>query len=176
MDKDSAGSDNFRGYKCEFLYSKYDPTKVLTDFYLSSYLVTLDTRHPQVDGISGRRRPPHPVPGVWPRPLLMFLIPVPLSGGSGPSQVFGHVKLKPFYYLFLWMLGSTTEMSSVDDGSDSANAIDDDNTTSAITKDGEEWNKVVIGSCSCLISRCLTDIWVEWVINKIRQKFYNTFR
>ena len=35
------------------------------------------------------------------------------------------------------MLGSTTEMSSVDDGSDSANAIDDDNTTSAITKDGE---------------------------------------
>ena len=28
-------------------------------------------------------------------------------------------------------------MSSVDDGSDSANAIDDDNTTSAITKDGE---------------------------------------
>ena len=29
-------------------------------------------------------------------------------------------------------------MSSVDDGSDSANAIDDDNTTSAVSKDGEE--------------------------------------
>ena len=29
-------------------------------------------------------------------------------------------------------------MSSVDDGSDSANAVDDDNTTSAITKAGEE--------------------------------------
>ena len=109
--------------------------------YLSCYLVTLDTRHPRVDGISGRRRPPPPVPGAWPRPLLMFLIPVPLSGGSGPSQVFGHVKLMPFYYLFLWMLGSTTEMSSVDDGSDSANAIDDDNTTSAITKDGKEWSQ-----------------------------------
>lgn len=28
-------------------------------------------------------------------------------------------------------------MSSVDEGSDAANAIDDDNTTSAVSKDGE---------------------------------------
>ena len=107
---------------------------------LSSYLVTLDTRHLRADGISGKRRPRPPGPGAWPRPLVMFLTPVPLSGGSGPPQVLGHVK-KLMSWKMLWMLGSWTEMSSVDDGSDSANAIDDDNTTSAITRDGEEWRQ-----------------------------------
>ena len=36
-------------------------------------------------------------------------------------------------------LGFSAEMSSVDDGSDAGNAIDDDNTTSAISKDGDKY-------------------------------------
>ena len=66
---------------------------------LSSYLVTLDTRHLRADGISGKRRPRPPGPGAWPRPLVMFLTPVPLSGGSGPPQVLGNVSwcLGKFY-------------------------------------------------------------------------------
>ena len=141
MDKDSSGSDNFRGYKCEFLYSKYDPTKILTGdglilIFQSSYTgyktstsgwnlwekKTSTSGARSVTSTSGDV--PDSCPTVWRK-----------------WSTTGTWQCKLMSWKILWMSGSWTEMSSVDDGSDSANAIDDDNTTSAITRDGEEWRQ-----------------------------------
>jgi len=101
MDKDSSGSDNFRGYKCEFLYSNYTGYKTSASGW-----------------------------NLWEKKTST-------SGARSVTSTSADVLDScPTVWRKWSTTGSVTEMSSVDDGSDSANAIDDDNTTSATTRDG----------------------------------------
>lgn len=102
IEKDS--SEDFRGYKCEFLYSNYTGYVTSATGWNLWQKKTSTSGARSVTSTSGQV--PDPCPTVWRK--------WPLTGLSA-------------------------QMSSVDAGSDAANAIDDVNTTSAVSSTGHSF-------------------------------------